>query len=58
MKNKIYTLYKNLGLISILPMLVYFILLIPSLVIFFFTWLLAPIQPESFTELESLEISI
>jgi hypothetical protein len=52
MKNKIYSLYKTLGLISILPILVYFILLIPSVVIFFFTWLLAPIQPESFTELE------
>lgn len=52
MKDKIYMLYKTLGFISILPILVYLILLIPSLVIFFFTWLLAPIQPESFTDLE------
>ncbi len=54
MKNKIYELYKTKGIISILPMLIYSILLIPSIVIFFFTWLLAPFQPESFSDLEVL----
>ncbi len=54
MKNKIYGLYNTIGIISILPILVYFVLLIPSTLIFFFTWLLSPFQPENFSDLEYL----
>jgi len=54
MRNKIYTLYKTMGIISILPMLIYSILFIPSVVIFFFTWVLAPFQPARFTDLEAI----
>lgn len=56
MKNKISSIYDSLGLLSIIPILVYFILLAPSTIIFFFTWLLSPLQTDSFKELENLEL--
>jgi hypothetical protein len=56
MKNKISSIYNSLGLLSIIPILVYIILLAPSTIIFFFTWLLSPLQTESFKELENLEL--
>ncbi len=56
MKNKISSIYNSLGLLSIIPIFVYIILLVPSTIIFFFTWLLSPLQTESFKELENLEL--
>jgi hypothetical protein len=56
MKNKISSIYNSLGLLSIIPIFVYIILLAPSTIIFFFTWLLSPLQTESFKELENLEL--
>lgn len=52
MKNKFYDLYKTIGLISVFPISIYVILLIPSTILFFLTWLLAPFQPEKFRDLE------
>ena len=54
MKNNILELYKTIGIISLLPIAVYFILLVPSTIIFTFTWLLSPFQPENFSDLELL----
>ncbi|MFZ4800169.1 MAG: hypothetical protein ACOYMA_21950 [Bacteroidia bacterium] len=54
MRTNIIELYKTIGVISILPIIVYFILLIPSTIIFGFTWLLSPFQPEKFSDLELL----
>lgn len=52
MKNKIKELIKTKGIYSILPMLLYFTLLVPTITIYFFTWLLSPIQPDNFSDLE------
>jgi hypothetical protein len=54
MKNKIFELYNAIGIISIFPITVYLIFLIPSTIIFSFTWLLSPFQPEKFSDLELL----
>lgn len=54
MKNNIIELYKTIGIISILPIIVYFVLLVPSTIIFGFTWFLSPLQPEKFSDLEIL----
>jgi hypothetical protein len=54
MKNKIFELYNAIGLISIFPITIYLILLIPSTTIFAFTWLLSPFQPTKFSDLELL----
>ena len=52
MKNKILASFTNYGLISIFPLLVYLILIVPTFIIYFFTWVLSPIQPKNLIDLE------
>ncbi len=52
MNNKILASFTKYGLISIIPLLIYLILIIPTFIIYFFTWVLSPIQPENIRDLE------
>jgi hypothetical protein len=55
MKDKIIKIYKTIGIMSIIPIMIYLVLLVPITIIFTFTWLLSPFQPENFSDLELLK---
>jgi len=56
MKKEIINFYKAKGSGAFIPLLIYFILLIPISVLYAITWILKPIEPVSVDEFDAISV--
>lgn len=56
MKKEIIKFYKAKGSGALIPLVIYFILLIPISILYAITWILKPIEPVNLDELDTISI--